>query len=58
MKEESIYKSVKVTRETWQRLTQLSALTGEPRTKLIDRLVSEALEQRKEVKSGLNPKDY
>jgi predicted DNA-binding protein len=53
MKEQPTYKSVKVLRETWQRLTQLSALTGEPRTKLIDRLVSEALERQEKVNVGL-----
>ncbi len=40
------YKSLKVTFETWQRLTQLSSITGEPRTKLIERLVNEALKKR------------
>lgn len=46
MKEQPVYKSLKVTRETWQRLTQLSALTGEPRTKLVERLVNEELKRK------------
>lgn len=43
MKEQPVYKSVKVFLSTWVRLTQLSALTHEPRTKLLDRLVRDAL---------------
>lgn len=42
-----MYKSLKVTFETWQELTRLSAETGEPRTKLIERLAREERERRK-----------
>lgn len=34
-----MYKSLRVTLETWQAITRISAMTGEPRTKLIARLV-------------------
>lgn len=47
MKEQTVYKSLKVTLDTWRELTRLSADTGEPRTRLIERLVREERERRK-----------
>lgn len=51
MKDTPVYKSLKVTLQTWQRLTRLSSITGEPRTRLIDRLVDEEL-SRKEAQGA------
>lgn len=45
MNDKPIYKSLKVTLETWQAATRVTALTGEPRTKLVERLIK-AEEQR------------
>lgn len=38
MKQTPVYKSIKVSFETWQALTRISARTGEPRTEIIGRL--------------------
>jgi hypothetical protein len=46
------YKSIKVTFETWQALTSLSSKTGEPRTRLLERLIREALDAREAARSG------
>jgi len=37
--ERTVYKSIKVTFATWQALTRLTALTGESRMYIIERLV-------------------
>jgi hypothetical protein len=42
-----MYKSLRVTFETWQAITRLCAQTGEPRTKLIERLVKAEEEKSK-----------
>lgn len=38
MKQPPVYKSIKVTFETWQALTRISAATGETRTDIMGRL--------------------
>ncbi len=43
MNEQPTYKSLKVTYQTWQALTRLSSMTGEPRTRLLERLIKDAL---------------
>jgi hypothetical protein len=47
-----MYKSLRVTLETWQAITRLCAQTGEPRTKLIARLVN-AEEEKTKVKRSV-----
>lgn len=40
MNDTPVYKSLKVAFATWQAITRISAVTGEPRTHVIDRLVN------------------
>jgi hypothetical protein len=54
MKEQPMYKSLKVTFETWQALTRLAAMTGEPRTRLIERLAREEEERLRAQKDKGN----
>ena len=39
MTEQPIYKSLKVTLAIWQAITRIKAQTGEPHTRLIERLI-------------------
>jgi hypothetical protein len=45
MKEQPMYKSLKVSFTTWQALTRIAAATGEPRAHIIERLARDE-EQR------------
>ena len=45
MKAQPMYKSLKVSFATWQALTRISAMTGEPRSQIVERL-AQAEEQR------------
>lgn len=48
-----MYKSLRVTFETWQAITRISAKTGEPRTRLIERLVKAEEARLVQVKESL-----
>lgn len=45
--ESPVYKSIKVTFATWQALTRLTAVTGESRMSIIERLVKTEEERTK-----------
>jgi len=54
MTEQPEYKSLKVTFETWQLITRLSAQTGEPRTRLIERVMKAEEEKLKSLENAVN----
>ena len=47
MTEQPTYKSLKITLETWKAITRIAAHTGEPRTRIIERLVKAEEERLK-----------
>lgn len=49
MKEQPIYKSLKVTFTTWQALTRIAAITGEVRGQIVERLA-----RQEEARLALN----
>ena len=57
MKQLPAYKSIKVSFETWQTLTRISARTGEPRTQIMERLAraeEQELKGAEEVRTAPN----
>jgi macrodomain Ter protein organizer (MatP/YcbG family) len=58
MREQPMYKSLKVSFTTWQALTRISARTGEPKSRILERLANEEedrLKKRAEPLVGLEP---